>query len=213
MALVKLNESISYLPASKEPFSADVVFIKTNKATWIFDVGMGNPSYEEIKKINDKKNVVISHFHPDHLMNLVRISCENLYLSKNTKHYTLKGSVILKKTTFDEEPQITLVPIPSSHAKGCLALVCGDYAFMGDSTYAKEKIGNHTYNAQLLNDMIKVMEELPVKYFCLSHDKNFVQKKENVIKLYKDIYSRRKPDNPIISVEDFFNPDGSVKEC
>ena len=84
---------------------------------------------------------------------------------------------------------------------------------MGDSTYAKEKIGNHTYNAQLLNDMIKVMEELPVKYFCLSHDKNFVQKKEDVIKLYKDIYSRRKPDNPIISVEDFFNPDGSVKEC
>ncbi|MCR5187823.1 MAG: MBL fold metallo-hydrolase [Treponema sp.] len=213
MSLVKLNENISYLPASKEPFSADVVFIKTNKSTWIFDVGMGSPSYEEIKKIQGPKNVVISHFHPDHLMNLPRITYDNLYLSKYTKRYTFKGRVITEISSFDEDPQISLVPIPSSHAKGCIALICGDYAFMGDSTYAKEKIGNHTYNSQLLNDMIKVMEELPVKYFCLSHDKNFVQSKESVITLYKDIYSRRKPDDPIISVEDFFNPDGSVKEC
>ena len=82
---------------------------------------------------------------------------------------------------------------------------------MGDGTYAKELIGNHYYNAQLLLQMINVMENIDAKYFCLSHDKNFVQNKETVIALYKDIYKRRQEGNPKISVEDFFNADGTVK--
>ena len=212
MSLIDLNQNISYLPASLKPFSSDLVFIKTDKSTWVFDVGRGKPALEEVKKLYGPLNVVISHFHPDHLLNLPGISYENLYVSKYTKRYTFKGSVISEKTDFDEEPKISIIPIPSSHAKGCLCLVCQDFAFMGDATYAKEKIGNHTYNTQLLHDMIEVMEKLPVKYFCLSHDKNFVQDKDSVITLYKDIYSRHRIDSPIISVEDFFNPDGSVKQ-
>lgn len=212
MSLIKLTENISYLPATLKPFSCDVVFIKTNKATWIFDAGMSQNAADEINRIESPKNIVISHFHPDHIFNLTKVKCDNLYVSKYTKRYTFKGTVIEDSKTFDNEPSIQIISLPSSHAKGCLCLVCGDYAFMGDGTYAKEKIGNHTYNAQLLKSMIDVMEQLPCKYFCLSHDRNFVQNKDTVIQLYKDIYARHTPDSPVISVEDYFNADGSVKQ-
>lgn len=212
MSLIKLTENISYLPATHSPFSSDVTFIKTNKATWIFDAGMSQAAADEINKIEGPKNIVISHFHPDHIFNLTKVKCDNLYVSKYTKRYTFKGTVIENDTVFEEEPEIKIISFPSSHAKGCLCLICGDYAFMGDGTYAKEKIGNHTYNAQLLKSMIDVMESLTCPYFCLSHDRNYVQNRETVIQLYKDIYARHTADSPIISVEDFFNADGSVKE-
>ena len=61
--------------------------------------------------------------------------------------------------------------------------------------------------------MIKVMESLDVRYFCLDHDKNFIQTKEEVIKRYKEIYKNyHNPNSPIIDVEDFFTPDGKVKD-
>lgn len=212
MALKNLTENISYLPAVAEPLSCDIVFIKTNKATWILDTGTNEEALKEINNITGEKNIVISHFHYDHITNLPKTEYTNLYVSKNTKKYTKAGTVVEGTLTFNEEPEIKIMELPSSHAKGCLILVCGEYAFLGDGSYCKPLLGNHTYNAQLLLEMIKAMESLDVKYFCLSHDKNFVQRKETVIALYKDIYKRREPNNPIISVEDFFNPDGSVKE-
>lgn len=210
--LIKINEYISYLPASEQPLSCDIVFIKTDACTWIFDVGMCSQAAEEIKKIEGKKNIVISHFHPDHILNLPRVSYDELYVSSNTKKYTFKGTVVSGQMSFTGVPEVKIVELPSSHAKGCLCLLCGEYAFMGDGTYCKPIKGHHFYNAQLLQEMIKVMEGLEVKYFCLSHEKNFIQNKDAVIALYKDIYSRREPNNPRINVEDYFNADGSVKE-
>lgn len=226
--MINLTQNISYIPSSTKPFSCDVVFIKGQKFTWIFDCGTTKEIADEINKIQMPKNIVISHFHPDHILNLARINYDNLYVSKYTKKYTFKGTVLesdffaqdfldttSQKENLDNQDnqknQIKIFHLPSSHAKGCLCLACGDYCFMGDGTYAKELIGNHYYNAQLLLQMINVMENIDAKYFCLSHDKNFVQNKETVIALYKDIYKRRQEGNPKISVEDFFNADGTVK--
>ena len=224
MTLINLTQNISYIPSSTKPFSCDVVFIKGQKFTWIFDCGTTKEIADEINRIQTPKNIVISHFHPDHILNLARVNYDNLYVSKYTKKYTFKGTVLesdffaqdfldttSKENLDNQKNQIKIFHLPSSHAKGCLCLACGDYCFMGDGTYAKELIGNHYYNAQLLLQMINVMEKIDVKYFCLSHDKNFVQNKETVLALYKDIYKRRQEGNPKISVEDFFNADGTVK--
>lgn len=209
MEKISITDNISYIPASENPLSCDVVFIKTKNETWIFDTGVTSDAAKEIKAVEGKKNIVISHFHPDHIFNLARVSCDNLYVSKNTKKYTLKGTVVSGVQTFDD---ITLMELPSCHAKGCLILICGEYAFLGDGTYVKPlQHKRFVYNAQLLLEMIKVLEKLEVTYLCMSHDPNFVQRKEIVLKLYKGIYSRRDGDNPIIDVTDFFNPDGSVK--
>ena len=226
--MINLTQNISYIPSSTKPFSCDVVFIKGQKFTWIFDCGTTKEIADEINRIQTPKNIVISHFHTDHILNLTRINYDNLYVSKYTKKYTFKGTVLesdffaqdfldttSQKENLDNQDnqknQIKIFHLPSSHAKGCLCLSCGDYCFMGDGTYAKELIGNHYYNAQLLLQMINVMENIDAKYFCLSHDKNFVQNKETVIALYKDIYKRRQEGNPKISVEDFFNADGTAK--
>lgn len=211
MALVQITSNISYLPASEKPLSCDVVFIKTDKSTWIFDVGCCSQAAKEIQNIEGTKNIVISHFHPDHIINLARVSYDNLYVSSNTKKYTFKGTVIKEPLIISENPEIKIMELPSSHAKGCLIIICEDYAFMGDGTYCKPVRGHHFYNAQKLNDMIETMESIPANNFCLSHEQNFIKRKQDVIALYKDIYKRRDPKNPFINVEDFFNPDGSVK--
>lgn len=209
--LIKITDNISYLPATRKPISCDVIFIRTKNATWIFDVGFTKEAAEEINKIEGVKNIVISHFHPDHVWNLRHVKYDNLYVSKNTKRYIFKGTVLTEDTDF-EDGEIKIINLPSSHAKGCLCLLSGDYAFMGDGTYAKERRGNHTYNAQLLKAEIEALEKIPCRYVCLDHDKNFIQKRSDLIVLHKEIYARRKEGNPVISVEDFFNPDGSVKE-
>ncbi|MBP5329362.1 MAG: MBL fold metallo-hydrolase [Spirochaetaceae bacterium] len=209
--LISITDNISYLPASTKPLSCDVIFIKTENATWIYDVGVTSTACELINNISGPKNIVLSHFHPDHIINLFRVKYDNLYLTKYTKRCTFRGNIVKGREVFEGNPRIEICEVPSSHAKGCLCLVCGDYAFMGDSTYCKEKIGNHTYNVQLLKAEIDFLESLTCKYVCLDHDNNFIQERTALIKLHKEIFERRKPGETTICVEDFFNPDGSVK--
>lgn len=210
--IVEIAPGITYLPASRKPLSCDVIFIKTNECTWVFDVGLSTEAAKAIKAIEGPKKVVLSHFHPDHVLNLARVSYDELYVSANTKKYIFKGTVVKEPLVFKENPEIRICEVPSSHAKGCLCLICGDYAFMGDGTYCKEKRLAHAYNAQLLQAEIEFLESLDCKYVCLDHDPNFVQNRLDVIQLHKEIYARREVGNPLISVEDFFNPDGSVKQ-
>ncbi len=212
MPLKQITSEISYLPSIENPLSCDVVFIKPEGSdiTWIFDTGTNSEAAQTINKIEGTKNVVISHFHPDHILNLLKIKYDNLYVTKYTKRYTRAGVIVDEPVTFPDG--IKLYQIPSSHSKGSLVLEYKDYAFLGDATYCHFRLTAREYNVQLLEQMIKKMEEIEAPNFCLSHDKTFVQPKESVIRIYQKILSRRTPGNPKINVNDFFNADGSVKE-
>lgn len=212
MPLKQITPEISYLPSIENPLSCDVVFIKPEASdiTWIFDTGTNSEAAQTINKIEGSKNVVISHFHPDHILNLLKIKYDNLYVTKYTKRYTRAGTIVDEPVTFLDG--IKLYQIPSSHSKGSLVLEYKDYAFLGDATYCHFRLKAREYNVQLLEQMIKKMEEIEAPNFCLSHDKTFVQPKESVIRIYQKILSRRTPGNPKINVNDFFNADGSVKE-
>ncbi|MCQ2578264.1 MAG: MBL fold metallo-hydrolase [Treponema sp.] len=205
--LIKITDKISYLPSSRNPISCEVVFIKGDGCTWIFDTGLTKEAAHYINQVEGPKKVVISHWHPDHTLNLAKIKYDELYVSRHTKKYTWRGTVLESDTDFGD---VKVIVLPSSHAKGCLCLLAGDYAFMGDGTYSKERKGNHTYNVQLLQAEIEVLEKIPCRYVCLDHDPVFVQERKDLINLHKTIYSRRTEGNPIISVEDFFNADGTV---
>lgn len=213
--LVKLTENISYLPACTQPLSCDVVLIKTKKATWVFDTGVCLEAAELINSIEGPKKIVLSHFHADHITNLNAIKFneeqDELYVSTFTKKYTGRGTVVEQEISFDEEPEIKIIPIPSSHSKGCLALLCQNYCFMGDATYCLEKRHAHSYNVQLLKELIDTMEKIDCQYFCLDHSNIFAQPRKIVLTLYKRIYEKRNPKESFILVEDFFNADGSVK--
>lgn len=217
MSLVQLNQFISYLPSQESPLSCDIIFIQTKDATIIFDVGASEQAVEAINSYKGDRVIILSHFHPDHISNLSKIQYSKLYASKNTLKYVTKGTEqnitpVTSSITISNTPLVQIMELPSSHAKGCLMMICGEYAFVGDGVYSKPVRGKHSYNAQLLQQMIKTLESIDVKYICLDHDKKFILPKPVIIKLYKDIYSRYDGKNPVIDVEDFFNPDGSVKQ-
>lgn len=212
MPLIQITPEISYLPSVENPLSSDVVFIKPSGSdiTWIFDVGTSVEAAQLINQIEGKKNIVISHFHPDHILNLIKVKYDNLYVTKYTKKYTRAGEVVDGDQLFPDGIKIS--QIPSSHSKGCLILEYKDYAFLGDATYVRFRLKAREYNVQLLEQMIKKLEEITAPNFCLSHDKTFVQPKESVLRIYRKILARRTNGNPTINVNDFFNADGGVKE-
>ena len=212
MPLVQITPEISYLPSVENPLSSDVVFIKPegSDTTWIFDTGTCAEAAQLINAVEGKKTIVISHFHPDHILNLLKVKCDNLYVTKYTKKYTRAGTIVNEEVEFPDG--IKLYQIPSSHSKGSLVLEYKDYAFLGDATYVRFRLSAREYNVQLLEQMIKKLEEIQAPNFCLSHDKIFIQPKESVLRIYRKILSRRTAGNPIINVNDFFNEDGGVKE-
>ena len=217
----KIDENISYIPASMNPLSADVAFIKTENATWIFDAGSSDEAFDAISAVQGKKNIVLSHFHPDHTANVTRLEFDNLFMSNHTARYFRnfidgtnggnsnsdknKQNVKIVDGTFkDESTGLKICTIPSSHAKGCLCLVYKDYAFLGDATYCKGKNGSRVYNVQQLKAEISFVESLQCRYVCLSHDEKFVHEKLMILKLLKSIYDRRTENEPFISVDGFF---------
>ena len=212
MPLINLTPEISYLPSVESPISSDVVFIKPqgSDTTWIFDTGTCREAAEFINAVDGKKNIVISHFHPDHILNLLKVKYDKLYVTKYTKKYTRVGEIVDGELLFSDGIKIS--QIPSSHSKGALILEYKDYAFLGDATYCHFRLTAREYNVQLLEQMIKKMEEITAPNFCLSHDKGFVQPKESVLRIYRKILARRKNGSPTINVNDFFNEDGGVKE-
>ena len=190
---VRINEIISYLPASENPLSADVGIIKGKNSVWIFDVGCSSAAEELINRMDKPKIAVISHFHPDHMANFEKVKSDEIYLGANTFKYVKRGNIVETDLFIDDGVKIHLFPLPSSHAKGSLGLETGEYAFLGDSTYATMKRGRVCYNASVLKEEISVLKNLSAKYFLISHDKNFVRKREEVIAELEEIYSKRDP--------------------
>lgn len=195
MDIVKITENICYLPASEEPLSSDVVFIKSDGATYIFDVGASDETAEYINGITDRKTVVVSHFHQDHVFNIGRVKFDKLYASKETVKHTNMGEIVFDKIVLDN---IIVLSVPSSHEKGCVILVCGDYAFLGDCAYAGFKRGERLYNVYQLGQLIKLFEDLDVKYFGMSHYKNFIYEKQTVMTMLKEQYAMRIPGSNFI---------------
>lgn len=195
--MVNINSKISYIKATDSPISSDVVFIKTDDTTWIFDVGSVNEPIEQIQKIKGKKNIVLSHFHPDHVSNIFKVSCDNLYVGNNTAKYITHGTVINEPTTIGA---VEILPIVNCHAKGSLILKFEDYAFLGDALYASFKMKKKCYNVQLVQKEIEFLNKLDVKYICLSHDRSFVREKQTAISVLEKIYAQRQGNNPLVFV-------------
>ena len=142
-----INDYISYLTPTEHPLSANVVIIEGDAFFWVYDVG-NHPAVSEILQKKSEQTgkeirVILSHFHPDHIGNLSEISCEAVYQGKNTFRYTKTGTVIEEDTWFqDGDVRLHLFPIPSSHAKGSLALEVDEtWCFLGDAAYATQKNG------------------------------------------------------------------------
>ncbi len=202
MELIRINDRIRYFPAGEDPLSSDVVFIDGADGTYIFDVGASDAAAGTINSVQGRKTVVISHFHQDHTANVGRVGFDRLYGSKETIRHTHTGTVVTEPVELESDAPITVMPMPSSHAKGCLALVYGDeYAFLGDGAYAGFKKERRVYNVYKLGETIRFLDSLNVKYFCLSHYKHLVYEKNIVLEMLRVEYSKRKHGCDFIDVD------------
>lgn len=171
------------IPASENPLSADVAIIKDNGIAYIFDVGESNETYEYINSIKEKKVVILSHFHRDHSFNLSRLNVGEIYGGKETIKHTKRGVIVKEETQLSDG--IRLIPIPSSHCKGCLGLLYKDFLLVGDALYPGIEKDQEKFNPQILDNTIKTLEKLDFKYFCISHRKMYVNNKEAIMRWLK----------------------------
>lgn len=203
---ISINDYISYLTPTEHPLSSNVVLIEGDKFLWVYDVG-NHPAVlefllEKSKQTGKEIRVILSHFHPDHIANLPRISWTEIYQGKNTFRYTKTGTVIEEESWFqDGSVKLHLFPIPSSHAKGSLALEVDEtWCFLGDAAYATQKNRQIVYNAERLLAEIWVLKNVQAPCFFLSHSEPFRQKKEDVLEWMEAIYAKRKQGEAYIFV-------------
>ena len=155
MAVIELEKNISYIEPTQNPLSANVVLIEGENNLWLYDVG-NNPCVPQIisafNTSNKKINVILSHFHADHIGNLDKISYSNVYQGRLTYKYTKTGEILENDLYFcDGNMNLHIFPLPSSHAKGSLALEINEkYCFLGDGVYAMQKGEKRLYNAGIL---------------------------------------------------------------
>lgn len=217
--IVKLIDRIHYLQMSNDPLSADVIAVRGDSAWWIFDVGACDMAVDFINALPRifaackgdgnvaaplKKNIVISHFHRDHLLNVVRHCNGEVSLDFDTLYVGSHASKVVgdmndrekvsvtSPLAFDDGVQIQILPMPNSHAKGSLALIVDDFAFLGDATYPMVGHGSpDVYNVQILGEQIKLLKSLKPTRFCLSHKRGLVRDKTSVIQFLESVYARR----------------------
>jgi glyoxylase-like metal-dependent hydrolase (beta-lactamase superfamily II) len=202
-----INNIISFLPSSESPLSADVYAIKGDDYTYVIDVGSCDEAFEFINSI-EKKKIIITHFHDDHMKNLKRLSIpeSDLFLGDHagkifeSKVYSedapRRGTIVKSPMSIEDGISLTICPIPSSHAKGSLCVIVNDeYLLIGDAFYCSAK----GYNVSLLADEIRCLKELSFTKVIMSHDEKIYSREESISEL-EGIYGRRSKDDPYVSI-------------
>ena len=194
MKEIKINDKISYIECSEDPLSADVGIIREPDGIWLYDVGN---DVRNLEGLDGTYNVVLSHFHLDHVGSLEKLNVRTLFLSKEThKHGNLQG-VITETDVY--VGNLHVFPLRSSHAKGSLGLEVDEtYAFVGDALYCKAKDGKYCYNAQLLREEIEKLKSLKAPWLLASHHPGLIRKKDEVIAELEEIYAKRVQGSPEI---------------
>jgi glyoxylase-like metal-dependent hydrolase (beta-lactamase superfamily II) len=129
--------------------------------------------YVEEVKLPPVHFIALTHFHDDHIANLIYVSEDIVLLaSKNTARYLNRPCQLVSQ---DEKLDlgglsVSLILVPSLHAKGCLDVLVGDYLFVGDSLYYRESGSSYYYNAQIAFEMMKKMAAIPYRYAISAHE-------------------------------------------
>lgn len=193
--VVAINNLISYISPTENPLSANVVMIEGKDALWLYDVG----NHPDIPAIIDtysngrKVNAILSHFHEDHIGNIPGMGVDEVYQGKYTHRHTDMGTVVEDDIYIqDGDVSLHIFPLPSSHAKGCVALeVNEEWCFLGDALYAMQKCGHNLYNAGILKDEMNVLQNIKAEKFMLSHRTPFEKPKGIIMRWLGEIYDRR----------------------
>lgn len=196
MKEIVISDKISYRECTNDPLSADIGIVRAESGIWLYDVGN---DVRNLEGLNGEYNVVLSHFHLDHVGSLEKLNVQALYVSRETqKHVSLQG-VIVEEDLY--VGNLHVFPLCSSHAKGSLGLEVDEaYAFVGDALYCKSKEGHYCYNAQLLLEEINKLKSLKATWLLASHHPGLMRRKDEVITELEEIYAKRVQGNSEIMI-------------
>ena len=211
---INIAEQISYLKASDNPLSADVILITGQEYLYVFDVGNNERVAEYINSLSQKKRVVLSHFHTDHMGNIGRVKWENVFFGANTEKYFRQyipdyaGQrfadfvTVFEPVKIQDGVSIEIHQVPNSHAKGSLLMQVNEkYIFIGDSLYSKADGDYYVYNAQLLKEEIALLKGLPGTKVFSSHEARPIKEKAGVVRFLEQIYAKREKNDAYIRVK------------
>ena len=106
--IVQISEKLSYIKATENPLSADVIFVDGQEYLYVFDVGNNEEVAEYINSIPKKKRIILSHFHPDHMGNIGRVNFETVFFGANTEGYLQNYIADYAKERFQDLPEALL---------------------------------------------------------------------------------------------------------
>ena len=199
--LIKINKDLSYFPSSENPLSAEVFFIEGSSCTYIYDVGASEESLQAILS-EEKRIVILSHFHQDHGTNVRNINFEKLYVDKKTRDYYDMGEIVEERFCVEDGVKLEIIPIKTSHSRtGLLLNVNEEYLLTGDALYMSSVNGQNCYNAQLLKETINCLKEIKTKNVILSHDRQLVYPYEDILRKLDEISAKREKNNPYIYLD------------
>jgi len=172
----RISERISVIPGTENPLSADVGVIQTPSGCWLYDVGNGATVAHALPPCI---GVVLSHFHPDHVGNIGQIRTAPILLSNETQKHLHRGRVLQNEARFEHLHAFLL---PSSHAKGCVALEVEDtFVFVGDALYGKIRPDGVYVNPPQLLAQIRLLQGLRATVVLESHRMHLPRSKAEVL--------------------------------
>ena len=202
--VIRINDRISYIKASTEPLSSDVIMIEGDEYSYVFDVGNNEEVAEYLNALPKKKKIVISHFHQDHTGNMGRVLFDIVYVGKGTEKYleeAMPHQILCEPVSIQDGVELEIYPVPNSHAKGSLVLMVDkEYLFLGDSLYSKVQDDKYVYNAQLLKEEIELLKHLSAETVFSSHEVRPLKRKDGVVRFLEQIYVKREAGEPYIRI-------------
>ena len=202
-----IAKNISYITPVRNPLSSNVVVVEGEKYLFIYDVGSHKNIPSMLLELSKEKEkeiyIILSHFHPDHITNLRKVEWAKIYQGKNTFKYTHIGDIVENEMCInDGDMDLVIFPMPSSHAKGSLAVMIDKkYCLLGDALYPSHKGDKTVYNVGILKQQIDLLKNISASYVMISHREPFLQKKQGVISWLENIYAMRVKNEPWIDAE------------
>lgn len=185
----QLSDKICYLPASREPLSAEVFFIEGEKCTYIYDVGCGEAALQALRAVEKPMVVTISHFHQDHAANIKEVPYEQLYVGSFLGKKLGVGTVVRDAVTIDDGVRLEIRHCPSPHAKGSLILTVNNtYTLVGDLCFARPG----QVDRGLAMHMLQVLKAVDTKYIVTSHEEEKVHEKDVFLRQLRTYFDSEK---------------------
>lgn len=194
-----ITPELAYLPATERPLSADVFLAEHDGQRFAYDAGASDEA-AELLRAAEPAALILSHFHADHSGNLARLSFPTVYTGALRERHYENQIIVEEPKLLCSDGTLRLIPTPSSHSKGSLLFLAGEYLLTGDALYNRWKDGRALYNVQRLRAIIDNIEHSGCRYVIESHRAEPVCTAEEALVFLRGIYARRRPGESVIEL-------------